>query len=212
MNGFTVKRAQWIALVLVAFAIAGVSAGHRGAYAATIKEDSLARREAKAFASWTPFLSAGVHTWATRHAPAFSPAVESTIWTLLKSDSRSQAIGDPMIEYLLWRRSLDPTRFASYHPNLSPALARLLTTPTLPNNAPPPTFTPEPQTTTLPQTSTSPQTSAILSPQTVSPPPSSSSPQQIAPAAIPEPGTLVLAICMTGWAVWHRRKLHARSS
>ena len=30
-----------------------------------------------------------------------------------------------MIEYLIWRRSLDPTRFASYHPNLSPALARV---------------------------------------------------------------------------------------
>jgi hypothetical protein len=190
VNGFTVKSTPRWSLALVALAFAWVLAGHRSAVAATVNNSSLTSRDAKAFASWTYFLSGGVHRWATTRAPAFTPAVRSTIWTLLRSDSQSQALGNPMIEYLLWKRSLDPTRFATNHPNLSPVLAGLLRTSTLPTppiNLSPSTFSAEPQTTNLPQTG------ASLTQNT--------------PAVIPEPGTLILAISMTGWAVWHRRKL-----
>ena len=67
---------------------------------------------------------------------------------MLKTDTQAQSIANPMIEYLEWRRSLDPTRFTYYHPNLSPALAQLLSSPSLPASIPPPTYTPVPEPTT----------------------------------------------------------------
>src|SRR5271157_2446463 len=85
--------------------------------------------------AWTNFLAGGPQTWATTPAPAFTPAIESRIWQVLNTDTAAQALSNPMIEYLEWRRNLDPTRFTSYHPNLSPALAQLLSSPSLPSSS-----------------------------------------------------------------------------
>ena len=74
--------------------------------------------------------------------------------------SQAQSLANPMIDYLLWRQSLNPVRFTANHPNLSPALSQLLTSsPQLPANVPPPTFTPVPQVQPV-----------TTSPQVVSPP------------------------------------------
>ena len=97
--------------------------------AATTKRFVLTTAEAKTFEAWTKFLAEGTPTWSTTHAPAFTPAIESTIWQVLKTDTEAQSIANPMIDYLEWRRSLDPTRFTDNHPNLSPALAQLLSSP-----------------------------------------------------------------------------------
>ena len=35
---------------------------------------------------------------------------------------------DRLIDYLLWKQSLDPTRFARYHPGLGPALHKIAIT------------------------------------------------------------------------------------
>ena len=127
--------------------------------AATTKRFVLTTAEAKTFEAWTKFLAEGTPTWSTTHAPAFTPAIESTIWQVLKTDTEAQSIANPMIDYLEWRRSLDPTRFTDNHPNLSPALAQLLSSPSLPANPPPPTDTPVSETTTAPQVLSSPSPS-----------------------------------------------------
>jgi len=149
--------------------------------AATTKKFVLSASEVKTFKAWTNFLADGTQTWSTTHAPPITPAIKSTIWDVLKTDTVAEAISNPMIEYLEWRRSLDPSRFTAHHPNLSPALAQLLSSPSLPSGVPPPTYTPVPETPT--------------DAQTVSPP------------AVPEPNTLLLAAAMTGWGIWWRRRI-----
>jgi PEP-CTERM motif-containing protein len=134
-------------------------------------------------------LAGGTQTWSTTHAPAFTPAIESTIWQVLKTDTEAQAISNPMIEYLEWRRSLDPTRFTSYHPNLSPALAQLLSSPSLPTNPPSPT-----------------------APQVLSNPATPSAAPKVFPPAVPEPSSLLLAAAMTGWGIWWRRRIAQRTA
>ena len=106
-----------------------------------------------------------------------------------------------MIDYLLWRQSLNPVRFTANHPKLSPALSQLLTSsPQLPANVPPPTFTPIPQ--VQPVTSLAPGRLLLA----LIPP----SPQGISPAAIPEPSSILLALGMTGVGPLVARRL-ARS-
>jgi hypothetical protein len=155
--------------------------------AATTKKLVLTPSEAQTFEAWTNFLAAGPQTWSTTHAPAFTPAVESTIWQVLNTDTQAQAIANPMIDYLEWRRSLDPTRFTSYHPNLSPALEQLLSSPPLPG------------TSTAPQVLSRPATTPL-------------SGQPVAPPAVPEPSSLLLAAAMTGWGIRWRHRIAQRTS
>ncbi len=166
--------------------------------AATTKKFVLTPTAAKSFEAWTNFLAEGSQTWSTAHTPAFTPAVRSTIRQVLKTDTEAQSIANPTIDYLLWRRSLDPTRCTSYHPNLSPALAQLLSSPSLRTHDPRPTYTPVPETTTAPQ--------ALSSPATPS------GAHSVSPPAVPEPSSLLLAAAMTGWGIWQRRRIAQRIS
>lgn len=165
--------------------------------AATAKRYRLPASEVPTFKAWTRYLSSGPTVWNRSTAPSFTPAIRGTIWQVLKTDTQAQALANPMIDYLLWRRSLNPVRFASYHPRLSPALSQLLTisTPSLPSSVPPPSFTPVPQVVTP------------TSPQGVTPPLIPPAPQGVSPAAIPEPSSILLAIGMTAVGVWWRGRL-----
>lgn len=163
--------------------------------AATTKKLVLTPSELKTFEAWTSFLAEGPETWSTTHAPAFTPDIRSTIWQVLKTDTQAQSIANPMIDYLEWRRSLDPSRFTYYHPKLSPALAQLLDPPSLPAGIPPPTYTPVPETTTA------------TAPQLVSDPATTSAAQSVSPPAVPEPSSLLLAAAMTGWGIWWRYRV-----
>jgi len=177
VNGFTHKPTRTGTVRLFPLVLTGALLfGMQPLQAAAINE------------AWTNFLAGGPQTWATTHAPAFTPAVRSTIWQVLKTDTEAQSITNPMIDYLLWRRSLDPTRCTSYHPNLSPALAQLLSSPSLRTHDPRPTYTPVPETTTAPQALSS------------------------SPPAVPEPSSLLLAVAMTGWGIWRRRRVAQRIS
>jgi hypothetical protein len=186
-------------MVRLAVGLAVLGAGSscpRPAECATVKKFTLTPAEAQVFRQWTNFLSAGTQTWSRVHAPAFTPQIRTTIWQVLKTDTQAQSLANPMIDYLLWRQSLNPRRFATNHPNLSPALSQLLkdSSPSLPPGVPPPTYAPVPQTTTT-------------SPQGVSPPLINPAPQGVSPAAIPEPSSFLLALGMTGLGLWWRRRL-----
>ena len=185
VNGFTHKPTRTRTVRLFRVVLAG---------ALILGVQPLQASEAQTFdEAWTNFLAGGAQTWATTPAPAFTPAIESTIWQVLNTDTPAQALSNPMIEYLEWRRNLDPTRFTSYHPNLSPALAQLLSSPSLPSssaslpsNPPPPTSTPIPATPTAAQT--------------------------VSPPTVPEPSSLLLTAAMTGWGIWWRHQLARQSS
>jgi hypothetical protein len=192
VNGFTHKPSRASKFWLLPLVLTGwLLPGMLPVQAATTKKLVLTPSELKTFEAWTSYLSEGTQTWSTTHAPAFTPAIRSTIWQVLKTDTQAQSIANPIVDYLEWRRSLDPTRFTHYHPSLSPALAQLLTSPSLPTTVPAPTYTPVPQ--TAPQELTSP------SPPTAT--------QSVAPPAVPEPSSLLLAAAMTGWGIWWRRQL-----
>ncbi len=91
-----------------------------------------------------------------------------------------------MIQFLLWKQSLDPTRFAFYHPNLAPALTKLSSTPTTGSQqvGNPPT------TTTTSNTGTGKTGSSPVEGQ-----------------QIPEPSAWLLALTITGCGLWWRRRL-----
>jgi len=207
VNGFTHKPTRTRTVRLFRVVLAGaLILGVQPLQAATTKRFVLTPAEAKTFEAWTKFLAEGTPTWSTTHAPAFTPAIESTIWQVLKTDTAAQSISNPMIEYLEWRRSLDPTRFSFYHPNLSPALAQLLSSPSLPANPPPPTDTPVPETTTAPQVLSSPAPAPAPAPATPT------AAQTLSAPAVPEPSSLLLAAAMTGWGIWWRHQLAKQNS
>jgi PEP-CTERM motif len=190
VNGFTHKPGRTGMVRLFPLVLTGaLLIGMQPLQAAATKKLVLTPSEAQTFEAWTQFLAGGTQTWSTTHAPAFTPAIESTIWQVLKTDTEAQAISNPMIEYLEWRRSLDPTRFTSYHPNLSPALAQLLSSRSLPTNPPSPT-----------------------APQVLSNPATPSAAPKVFPPAVPEPSSLLLAAAMTGWGIWWRRRIAQRTA
>ena len=187
VNGFTHTPTRTRTVRLFPLVLTGALLfGMQPLQAAATKKLVLRPSEAQTFEAWTNFLAGGTQTWSTTHAPAFTPAIKSTIWRVLKTDTEAQSIANPMIDYLEWRRSLDPTRFTHNHPNLSPALARLLSSPSLPANPPPPTSTLVPETPTLAQT--------------------------VSPPTVPEPSSLLLAAAMTGWGIWWRHQLAKQNS
>jgi hypothetical protein len=199
VNGFTHKPARTGTVRLFPLVLTGALLfGMQPLQAAATKKLVLSPSEARTFEAWTQFLAGGTQTWSTTHAPTFTAAIRSTIWQLLKTDTPAEALSNPMIEYLEWRRSLDPTRFTDNHPNLSPALAQLLSSPSLPANVPSPTYTPVPETTTAPQVLSSPATP--------------SGAQSLSPPTVPEPNSLLLAAAMTGWGMWWRRRIAQRTS
>jgi hypothetical protein len=183
VNGFTHKPTRTRTVRLFRVVLAG---------ALILGVQPLQASEAQTFdEAWTNFLAGGPQTWATTPAPAFTPAIESTISQVLNTDTAAQALSNPMIAYLEWRRNLDPTRFTSYHPNLSSALAQLLSSPSLP--------TP----TNVAPTNVAPPTSTPATP---------TAPQTVSPPTVPEPSSLLLAAAMTGWGIWWRHQLAKQDS
>jgi hypothetical protein len=105
------------------------------------------------------------------------------IWRQVRT---SAATADPMINYLMWRRSLRPGRFDRYHPRLGPTLAQLLSQPVAPSV--PQAFVPTP---------------ASPAP---TPNPGPAAPQMVEPS-VPEPSTWLLALLMGIWGLWSRKRL-----
>lgn len=140
--------------------------------------------EVPVFKAWSKYLLAGPTTWATVPHPLWDFAVRSAVWQSIKTDPGP---ADPMINFLLWKQSIDPARFAYYHPKLAPALHRIemarKTAALVPKVGPSTTVSGPGG-----GTSSSPGTTPATQPQNLGPPP------------VPEPSTLLLAAGMTAWA------------
>jgi hypothetical protein len=183
MIGFTrTGRRQWLfRLVGIGLVVTGWSVlESRPVAASPIKGPhhryDVAGAESEAAHSWSAYLLTGPKMWSSVIHPSVTPEVRASIWHALRTDATE---ANPWMHYLLWKQSLDPARFARNHPHVAPLLDRI------PRES---VITPVTQTTSPPSTST-----PLIEPQTLTP-------------AVPEPGPWLLALGMTGWGLWWRRR------
>jgi hypothetical protein len=128
------------------------------------------------YRTWSQYLLGGPSVWATVPHPPVTRAIEAQIWRDVRTDPGGS---DLMIQYLLWKQSLNPARFAIYHPRLAPALTKIANTPT------------------------------TGSQQVSNPPPKTSGGGTTGPVQgqqVPEPGALLVALTITGWGLWRRHR------
>jgi hypothetical protein len=125
-------------------------------------------------------LLSGPKLWSSTIHPSVTVDVRTSIWHALRSDAVES---NPWVRFLLWKQSLNPERFARNHPHVAPLLARIRADHVIADVSPPTAPTPPPPSITPP----------VTEPQTITP-------------AVPEPGPLLLALGMTGWGLWWRRR------
>ncbi len=134
--------------------------------------------------AWARFLEGGIPLWEVRKPPRFPSG-------LVLPESQGVLVDTPFVDYLLWRRSLDPTRFDHYHPFIGPLLGQGLTPPTSTH-------------------------SSVATPRGGTPRsglgddhPANPQPQQ----GVPEPGTLSVALVLIGAGyAWQRRNVRRAGS
>jgi hypothetical protein len=119
--------------------------------------------------AWQKFLAGGPALWAVESPPPFPSHIR------LATDN-GLIVETPFVEYLIWRRDLDPARFDHFHPIIGPILG------TLPQTLVPPS---------VPQPPTVPVPSLFNAPP---PPP------------VPEPPMLPLALTLVGAAIAYQRR------
>jgi hypothetical protein len=184
-RGFGMSRRPGLMVMAAAVVMwAGV-----GSDAAPIHHSKESTADVAVFNEWSKYLLAGPTKWVEVEHPPVTAAVESAIWKSVKTDPGGT---DPMVDFLLWKQSLDPTRFAHYHPKLAPVLHKI----SLARSSP----TVTQQVTTAP-TTTSTGGTASATPTS----PVASEPQTLNPPASPEPSTLLLAVGMAAWAILRAR-------
>jgi len=127
--------------------------------------------------TWSQYLMAGPSVWASVPHPPVTPAIRAEIWQDVKTDPGGS---DLMVQYLLWKQSLDPTRFAQNHPDLAPALTKLKTAPTT-------------------------GAQQVGNPPTK--PKKGGGGGSVEGQQIPEPSTWLLALTLTGCGLWWRHRL-----
>jgi hypothetical protein len=159
-------------------------------------DDDASKIDPASYKTWSEYLLAGPSVWAAVAHPPLNPEIEAAMWKSIKTDPPPDT--SAVVNFFLWKQSVDPKRFDHYHPNVAKALgkieAQILTPPT----------TTTPATT---NTSTSPTDQAQqLTPGTTTTTPSTTTSSSITPEHIPEPATLLLTIAMTGYAIWWRRR------
>jgi hypothetical protein len=72
--------------------------------------------------AWARFLEGGPSLWAVRKSPRFPSG-------LVLPTSNGKLVDTLFVDYLTWRRLLDPARFDHFHPNLAVSLTAPRTTP-----------------------------------------------------------------------------------
>lgn len=120
--------------------------------------------------AWSRFLAGGPARWAVTRPPRFPSGL-----SLLTRNG--QIVDTPFVDYLIWRRNLNPVRFDRYHPFIGPALGQLLPPPSPPK---PPTAVPG----------------------QIDPPITPPRPQ----VGTPEPGTISIAVILAGIALAYRKR------
>jgi hypothetical protein len=186
MNGFTRTpvrfERRWVLRLALLLAVAAIwcSATARGAAIHHDHASSLA--EKASVKSWSEYLMAGPSVWSTVAHPALSSSIEASMWKSIRTDPPPDTTA--VVNFFLYKQSLDAKRFDHYHPEVAKALAKIEAQ--LIN----PTTVTSPTTATTATSATSPTDQA----------------QQLTPSVVPEPTTLFLTFGMAGYAVWRRRR------
>lgn len=184
MNGqsrigrFKARRRATLSIALALLAtLAGSCWFGQDAEASRIRSRGISARSSSLGSrpAWNRFLSGGPSLWA--QTP--SPAIPSGARLPLVNGGLLQT---PFVEYLLWRRDLNPTRFDAYHPRVAGIFSQLVTLPAVQALE-----TADP---------------VVSAPVTLTP--------AAVPAAqeiVPEPGTLAITATVFGTlALWRRRE------
>ena len=110
----TIAALALAATVLLVFCPPGPASAirsHRHHATSFRTEDSLG-------SAWNHFLIGGPTLWASVRSPRFPSNV-------LLARRNGNLLETPFVDYLFWRRSLNPARFDLFHPALGPALGQL---------------------------------------------------------------------------------------
>lgn len=169
---------------------------HRVAQPAAVAFRGMPAAEVLTFKSWSRYLLAGPMAWSTIAHPSVTPAVRSAIWVSVRTNPSP---ADPMVNFLLWKQSIDPTRFDRYHPHLAPALRQVAMSRTLR----PPAITPAGPPSIWGTTGVSNTPTTVTTTTTTT-----TAQDRLYPPAVPEPGMVLIAAGMTAWFV---RRFHFRS-
>jgi hypothetical protein len=188
--------------ILLLLLVLGLS--RTAAEASPIKHHAIATRTTRGVQVWDEFVARGPSDWARVHPPTMSAQTSQTMHEVWKHELKSaDPASYPNIQYLLWRRALDPARFDHWHPGLGQALASVLPLPTTTSGS-----------TSPPQQLVSKTSSSASLPNVL---PSSILPETVtspsgghpSPASIPEPETLTLAAVLFAAELfrrlWNRR-------
>jgi hypothetical protein len=175
-------RPLWLGTFLWGIASWGPSRAEAAAIHRDDAHDSVHVDAAK-FKTWSEYLMGGPTVWSAVAHPALTPAIEASMWKSIRNDPPPDT--SPVVNFFLYRQSIAPRRFDHYHPNVAKALAKIEAQLLSPSNTTPTTTT----------TSPGDQAQQLT--------PSSSTPT---PPTVPEPTTLLLAIGLTGYAAWWRRR------
>lgn len=165
LNGLASDQGMRFGTMVIGMALLGVVVPATSVRAMPIRS-SLVR--------WEQFVEGGPRVWKREHAP---PLVLSVRRALQAAVMGRDATVNPFVQYLTWRRSLNPARFDHWHPFLGPRIHELL--PHLPHVSRP---------------SVSPHERPPLHPE----------PQVIPP--VPEPDTILIAMALIGSGVWWRKR------
>jgi hypothetical protein len=109
------------------------------------------------YRTWSEYITGGPNVWSHVAHPALNQEIEAAMWKNIRSDPPPDT--SALVNYFLYKQSLDPARFDHYHPRLARALAKIeaqLVNPTT-----------SPTTSTQPQTITPPSSSSVPEPSTV---------------------------------------------
>src|SRR5262249_51834710 len=128
------------------------------------------------FHPWSAYLLGGPSVWTHVVHPRVTPDVETAIWHAIRSDRGERS---PWIRFLLYKQSLNPTRFARFHPKVALALDRISATPVA---------------------------AKVLTPTPSSNSPDTGTASPLQAQQIPEPATWLLAFGLAGWGAWWRRR------
>ena len=183
MNGFTrtpwwngARDVFWLGLLVFG---AGFS-GSNSADAAAIHHARKALAvDAASNRTWSEYLLGGPTVWSSVAHPALTPAIEASMWKAIRSDPPPDT--NAVVQFFLFKQSLDPPRFDHFHPKVAASLAKIKSE----------MVTPTTSTSTVPTTSTTTPTDQA---------------QQLTPPTVPEPATWLLTFGMAGYALWSRRR------
>ncbi len=186
MNGFTrtppkigARRRLWLGLAVLGVGLWG---SPRAEAAAIHHAHKTATADPASDRTWSEYLMGGPTVWSSVAHPALTPGIEASMWKAIRSDPPPHT--NAVVQFFMFRQSVDPARFDHYHPRIAKALSKIE------GEIATPTTTTTTMTTTATPASTSPTDQA----------------QQLAPAAVPEPATLFVTLGMVGYALWWRRR------